>query len=62
MRVDPNIQEVLDIDNKIENTTACCVYNDGSGCVQTEKDDCPVSSKLPMHFSQYVQHCLIISC
>ena len=42
MRVDNNIQDVIAIDNQAENSTACCVYNDGSGCVQVDEDDCPV--------------------
>ncbi|KAK2144245.1 hypothetical protein LSH36_775g00038 [Paralvinella palmiformis] len=41
MRVDNNVQDVIAIDNQAENSTACCVYNDGSGCVQVDEDDCP---------------------
>ena len=44
MRPDSNIDDVLAIDKQVENNTACCVYNDGSGCVQTQADECTVSN------------------
>ena len=42
MRQDKNIKAVLEIDDERENNTGCCVYNDGSGCVQAKESDCSV--------------------
>lgn len=43
MRNDRNIAKLLQQDRAAENETGCCVYNDGSGCVQTSSGKCPVS-------------------
>ena len=43
IRDDDNIQELLTAEVKEENKTACCVNNDGSGCVQASRSDCSVS-------------------
>ncbi|GFO31503.1 rhomboid-like protein [Plakobranchus ocellatus] len=40
MRVDENLNEALNNDRKRESNSACCIRNDGSGCVQTSKDSC----------------------
>lgn len=40
MRVDENLNEALARDRREESETACCIRNDGSGCVQTMKGGC----------------------
>ncbi|XP_025091539.1 inactive rhomboid protein 1-like [Pomacea canaliculata] len=40
MRVDHNLEIAIDLDKKEENSSACCVRNDGSGCVQRIKSQC----------------------
>ena len=44
MRVDMNQEAALTFDKEMENQTACCIYNDGSGCVQSLEKDCSVSA------------------
>ena len=43
MRKDENIERALSEDRAEEKDTACCVNNDGSGCVQSTKAECSVS-------------------
>ncbi|RUS91004.1 hypothetical protein EGW08_001221 [Elysia chlorotica] len=40
MRVDENLNRALEYDRKEESETACCIRNDGSGCVQTVEGGC----------------------
>ncbi|KAI0217011.1 Inactive rhomboid protein 1 [Lamellibrachia satsuma] len=40
MRFDPSLEAALAADSALERQTACCVYNDNSGCVQTLEKDC----------------------
>ncbi|KAL8561230.1 hypothetical protein ACOMHN_024486 [Nucella lapillus] len=40
MRVDPNLKVLLNNDKKLENKSACCVRNDGAGCVQRVEQQC----------------------
>ncbi|KAK7505246.1 hypothetical protein BaRGS_00003408 [Batillaria attramentaria] len=44
MRVDAQIQAAIQRDLVEENTTACCVRNDGSGCVQRVQSQCKILS------------------
>jgi len=48
MRKDENVEEAIRKDRVIESTTACCILNDGGGCVQTVKKACSVSVYLLM--------------
>lgn len=43
MRKDQGIQKGLDKDLEEEKNSACCVRDDGSGCVQTVESKCAVS-------------------
>jgi hypothetical protein len=43
MRDDENVRRAILNLKAIENETACCVLNDGSGCVQTVEEKCSVS-------------------
>ncbi|XP_074649232.1 inactive rhomboid protein 1-like [Tubulanus polymorphus] len=40
MRRDLNVYNALNSDTVKENKTACCIRNDGSGCVQSSKAEC----------------------
>ncbi|KAH9502541.1 Inactive rhomboid protein 1 [Bulinus truncatus] len=40
MRVDDNLNEAIGYDRAEERDSACCIRNDGSGCVQTVKAAC----------------------
>lgn len=40
MRRDYNIEQAIRNDREKENKTACCIRNDGSGCVQLPEDHC----------------------
>jgi hypothetical protein len=42
MRDDENVRQAILQLKEIENRTACCVLNDGSGCVQTTEAKCSV--------------------
>jgi len=44
MRRDENVLNAIMLDRRKENATGCCVRNDGSGCVQTQRQHCSVSS------------------
>ncbi|XP_076458190.1 inactive rhomboid protein 1-like [Babylonia areolata] len=44
MRDDPNLRDLLNLDRKMENQSACCVRNDGSGCVQRLETKCDILS------------------
>jgi len=44
MRRDPQIVSLLDDERRTERGSACCIYNDKSGCVQTTSDDNNVCS------------------
>jgi len=46
MRRDPNIEEFIKQEHDTERNSACCIYNDKSGCVQTISDDNNICSKL----------------
>lgn len=43
MRKDANIEHALAVERELESHTACCIRDDGSGCVQTLEKDCSVS-------------------
>ena len=43
MRKDANIEHALADDRQVESRTACCIRDDGSGCVQSLESDCSVS-------------------
>ena len=40
MRSDPGIAKAIDAGRKLENESGCCVRNDGSGCMQTQRKEC----------------------
>jgi hypothetical protein len=40
MRLDQALSDSLELDRKAERNSACCVRNDGSGCVQRVKEHC----------------------
>ncbi|KAK2161150.1 hypothetical protein LSH36_120g00026 [Paralvinella palmiformis] len=40
MRKDKNIEDAIAWDQAQEDLTACCIRNDGSGCVQTPEKEC----------------------
>lgn len=42
MRPDPTLKDVQEQRRQAENDTACCINNDGSGCLQTKSDECAV--------------------
>ena len=42
MRNDENVRKAIEKDMKGEKKSACCVNNDGSGCVQANIGKCPV--------------------
>ena len=50
MRKDANVERLLDDARSTESRTACCVRNDGSGCLQTEYEKCSVSVNLNILF------------
>ncbi|KRZ90857.1 Inactive rhomboid protein 1 [Trichinella sp. T8] len=41
MRRDLNVYSVIEKNRRMENTTGCCIFDDGMGCVQTTEDQCP---------------------
>jgi len=45
MRKDANVERLLADARSTESRTACCVRNDGSGCLQTVKDECSVGEQ-----------------
>ena len=45
MRKDANVEKAISDDRTRENETACCVRNDGAGCVQTPRKRCSVSDE-----------------
>ena len=45
MRSDPSLKAALKSDAARERQTACCIYNDNSGCVQTLEKDCSVRER-----------------
>jgi len=52
MRRDPQIDALVDEQYRTERGSACCIYNDKSGCVQTISDDnkiCSVNSFILLH-------------
>ena len=58
MRKDENIEKALDLDRRQENKTACCVNNDGSGCVQMQQCECSVRKligRILFNLETYVQ-------
>ena len=46
MRKDDNMEAALEYDRDKERETACCVRNDGSGCVQVAGDECSVGDAI----------------
>ena len=48
MRVDEHVQRALYKDFEHENQTACCIKNDGSGCVQASRKECSVIKEICM--------------
>lgn len=46
MRLDAEINQEIEKIRTIERETACCIRNDDSGCVQSSKADCSVSTKI----------------
>ena len=40
MRVDLNLEAAIELDRREEAGSACCVRNDGSGCVQRVESHC----------------------
>ena len=42
MRDDTNVRNAIASDKEKEANSACCVLNDGSGCVQTVEEKCSV--------------------
>ena len=44
MRSDMNVMREIRFDRQLERETACCIRNDGSGCMQTTEEDCSVSN------------------
>ena len=56
MRVDANLKKSLDADRAEEKGSACCVRNDGSGCVQRVQSQC-VSYNLLFHFFSFMLYC-----
>ena len=62
MRNDTNLVKALKEDREVIRDSACCVQNDGSGCLQTSQDDCSVrrydiavarSGSLQLQFQEY---------
>jgi len=50
MRRDPQIVALVEEQKDVERGSACCIYNDKSGCVQTISDEnkiCSVSRSRP---------------
>ena len=45
MRHDENIYKYIEKDRISENDTACCIYNDKTGCFQASQSQCPVCMK-----------------
>ena len=58
MRNDTNLEDVLKDEKRAVRRSACCVQNDGSGCLQTSQDDCSVRryrlriGSLPLYFQE----------
>ena len=44
MREDDNMQNLITEYNNQIKETACCVRNDGGGCFQSTRTECPVST------------------
>lgn len=42
MRKDANVDAAVFKDRQLENMSACCVLNDGSGCFQSDESACSV--------------------
>ena len=45
MRKDHNVELAIKKDRAKERETACCIRNDGSGCVQSSLEQCSVSHR-----------------
>ena len=43
MRNDENVKKAINTEKETERNSACCINNDGSGCVQSTLGKCPVS-------------------
>ena len=46
MREDDNMQKLISEYNNEIKQTACCVRNDGAGCFQSTRAECPVSENM----------------
>jgi len=52
MRDDENVKKAILASMLKENQSACCILNDGSGCVQTTEDQCSVSTVFIAYYAQ----------
>ena len=50
MRHDENIYKYIEKDRISENDTACCIYNDKTGCFQASQSQCPVCMKFVLGY------------
>jgi len=53
MRDDINVRKSLSDARIVERNSACCVLNDGSGCLQTTEKRCSVCNRLSLRFDQF---------
>ena len=51
MREDTQLADILDEQLNATRHSACCVQNDGSGCLQTSRADCSVRT---LHYTLYI--------
>lgn len=56
MRKDANVERLLDDARSTESRTACCVRNDGSGCLQTVKNECSEVLSTWLNRTRYARH------
>ncbi len=55
MRNDENVRRAIEDDIAREKKSACCINNDGSGCVQANIGKCPVRRRKNSEKSRIVQ-------
>jgi len=53
MRDDINVRKALSDARIAERNSACCVLNDGSGCLQATEKRCSVRISLSLHFAKF---------
>uniref|UniRef100_A0A0N5ANY5 Rhomboid domain-containing protein n=1 Tax=Syphacia muris TaxID=451379 RepID=A0A0N5ANY5_9BILA len=53
MRRDPQIYQQIDRERQLESETGCCIYNDGVGCFQASKNECPFCFALVFEFGVF---------